>query len=241
MGRQRRVGFHHAGDFIDGDFRVNPQAHDFAHALCQRRYFNGGFKPLLNASRREGLDCLGDGFAVVVRAVQVEDDLAQRLTKAPGVGHAQQAQEVFAGDFQQQARLPRADQQQRLLQQLLFVQARRTGNGRQTRQLLQAVAVEYLAQPALGNGGHATPDQVGQAVEVKQLALGEHHHQGASGVIEQHGLDLTVRVEPRMIEDFSIGNRPLSEQLLNNRWRARNGEGNSDFTHGLHPMCATQI
>ncbi|MNZ49676.1 hypothetical protein D3C78_674510 [compost metagenome] len=121
---QRRVGFDHAGDVVDGGVGVDAQLDDFLRGFGQRRNFDGRFQTLLDTPCGERLDGLGDFLAVVIGAVEVGTDAGQVFAEVGGAGLGQHGLEVFAGDLQQHARLARVDQQQRLAQQAFFVQAR---------------------------------------------------------------------------------------------------------------------
>ena len=101
--------------------------------------------------------------------------------------------------------------------------------------------VEQKLQAIRRNGGHAASDQIGQTVQIKQMALRIQHHQGAHRIIEQYGLHLARRVKPRVIGNFAVSDGQVTEQAPDNRWRARNGRGAGNFSHGLHPFSTTQI
>ncbi|MNZ72566.1 hypothetical protein D3C78_909470 [compost metagenome] len=120
---QRRVGFDHAGDVVDSGVGVDTQLDDLLRGFSQRRNLDGLFQTLLDAPRGKRLDGLGDFLAVVIGAVEVRTDAGQVFAEVGGAGLGQHGLEVFAGDFQQHARLTRVDQQLRLTQQAFVVQA----------------------------------------------------------------------------------------------------------------------
>ena len=101
--------------------------------------------------------------------------------------------------------------------------------------------VEQQLQAIRRNRRHTPPGQISQPVQIQQMALRKQHHQGADRIIEQHGLHLVRRVEPRVLRDFAIGDGQVTEHAPDNRRRARNGRGAGNFSHGLHPFCTTQI
>ncbi len=187
--RQCRVGFHHAGDVVDRGFRVDSQLDDLLRRMRQRRNLDGFFQTLLDAPRSEALHGLGDFRTVVVRAVQVRPDVAQRHGEVAGAGLAQQALEVGAGDFHQQAGLTGLDQQPRLLQQAFFVQAGRAGQRRQAGQAAQLVLGEHARQSLRLDRRQLAAGELGQAREIEQMVLREQHQHGADAVIQQHCLD----------------------------------------------------
>ena len=71
------------------------------------------------------------------------------------------------------------------------------------------------------------------------MILGEQHQQGTDRIVEQYGVHLARRVEPRVIRDFAIGNSQVTEQAPDNGRRARSNKGTGNFSHGLHPFCTT--
>ena len=73
------------------------------------------------------------------------------------------------------------------------------------------------------------------------MVLGEQHQQGADRIVEQYGMHLARRVEPRVIRDFAIGNSQVTEQAPDNRWRACSSKGTGNFSHDLHPFCTTRF
>ena len=130
LGGQRRIGLDHAGDVIDGGIGVDTQLDDLLRGFRQRWNLDGLFQALLDAARSEGLHGLGDFRAVIMRAIKVRFDRADRLTETRSAGLAQQRLEGFGGDFQQDTGLAGLDQQTGHLQQTLFVQAGRAGQWR---------------------------------------------------------------------------------------------------------------
>ena len=150
----RRVTDFHKDAISDGDdfiaaretpkdpraISLKAQLDDLLRRMRQRRNLDGFFQTLLDAPRSEALHGLGDFRTVVVRAVQVRPDVAQRHGEVAGAGLAQQRLEGFSGNFQQYARLAGLDQQTGHLQQAFFVQAGRTGQRRQTGQAAASTA-----------------------------------------------------------------------------------------------------
>ncbi len=124
LGGQRRVGFDHAGDVVDGGVGVDAQFDDFLRSVGQRRNLDGRFQALLDAPGRERLHGLGDFLAVIMGPVEVGPDVAQRLAELSGAGLGQHGLEVGAGDLQQQTGFARVNQQARLIEQAAFIQAR---------------------------------------------------------------------------------------------------------------------
>lgn len=49
--------------------------------------------------------------------------------------------------------------------------------------------VEHVLEPLNRNGGEFAASQLGQAIQVQQLALREQHHQGADLIVEQYRLN----------------------------------------------------
>src|SRR5690606_8057058 len=113
----------HAGDVVQWGIGFDPQLDDLLRGFRQRRYLDGILQTLLDAPCREGLYRLGDFRAVVMRAIQVRLDRADRLTETRGAGLAQQWLEGFGGNFQQYAGLAGVDQQAGHLQQAFFIEA----------------------------------------------------------------------------------------------------------------------
>ncbi|CAI8966337.1 hypothetical protein EMIT051CA3_50469 [Pseudomonas chlororaphis] len=233
---QGRVGFHHAGDVVDGGVGVDPQLDDLLRGFGERRNLDGRFQALLDAPGGEGLHRLGDFLAVVVRAVEVRADAAQGFAEVAGAGLAQHALEGVAGDFQQQARFAGVDQQVRLAQQAFFVQAGRAGERRQAGQQAQVVFAEHALQAFRGDSGQAAAGQFGEAIEVQQLALREQHHQRADGVVQQDGLYLARGWQARVVEDFREADVQFAEQQPDYRRSVRGCGGEGNFCHGLYPF-----
>ena len=172
---------------------------------------------------------LGDFLAVIIGAVEVRTDVAQGLTELRGAGLGEQALEGVGGDFQQQPGFARMHQQARLIEQAAFVQARRTGQGRQARQQAQVMLAQHALDPLGGDGREAATGEFGEAVEVQQLALGKQHHERANRIFKQHRLDLSGRVQARLFDDFRVGDGELCEQRPNDRRGGQWGCGEGNF------------
>ncbi|MNL35597.1 hypothetical protein D3C87_1576400 [compost metagenome] len=153
-----------------------------------------------------------------------------------GAGLGQQGFEVFAGDFQPYAWLPRVDQQGRFAQQAFFVQARRTGQRRQAGQQAQVVLAEHFNPTFGGHGGQAAASEFGEAVEVQQLALRKQHHERADRIVEQNRLHFARGAQAAVVEDFIKGNALLAQQQPNCRRRTRSFGGEGSVSHGVDPF-----
>ncbi len=141
-----------------------------------------------------------------------------------------------AADFQEHARLAGVDQQQRLVEQALFVQARRAGECRQAGQQAQVVLAEHALKALLRHCGEAATGEFGQAIEVQQLALREQHHERTDGVVEQHRLDLALGIQAGVFKHFGVADAQLAEQQPDNRRRVRSFASESNFSHGMDPI-----
>src|SRR5690606_32031127 len=84
--RQRRVGFHHAGDVVHRGIGVDPQLDDLLGRLRQGWNRDGFLQTLLDPACGEALHRLGDFGAVVVGAVEVGADAAQGNAEVTGAG-----------------------------------------------------------------------------------------------------------------------------------------------------------
>ncbi|GGL36041.1 hypothetical protein GCM10009091_17540 [Pseudomonas brenneri] len=88
---------------------------------------------------------------------------------------------------------------------------------------------EHALQAFRRDSSQVAAGQFGEAVEVQQLALGEQHHEGAHGVIEQHRLNLSGRIQPWVFGDLRVADGEFREQVPNDRGCGRRGCGVGNF------------
>ena len=230
--RQCRVGFDHAGDVVHRGIGVNAQLDDLLRGFRQRRNLDGFFQALLDAACGKSLHGLGDFRAVIMRAIKVRFDRADRLTETRRAGLAQQRLEGFGGDFQQHTRLAGLDQQTGHLQQAFFVEAGRTGQRRQTGQCGQIVLAEHALQAFRFDRRELAPSQFGQARKIEHVATRIEHQQGTDGVVHQHGLQARLAWLTWALRAYLIGYGEFLQQLHDHGGGLRIGVGGEGgFSH----------
>ncbi|GAB5337759.1 hypothetical protein PFUM301597_22440 [Pseudomonas fluorescens] len=79
------------------------------------------------------------------------------------------------------------------------------------------------------HGDKATTGQLGETVEVKQLALREQHHERAHGVFQQHCLDLLRGIQAGLFDNLCVRDGELCEQSPNDRRGGQWDCGEGDF------------